>query len=289
MGRHLGLTGAAVAGAFVLGAGVASTATATAETDTSSDSSTAEECVATHDGGGASRGGERTPVPTNSGDGESSDTSVGDEWELAFHDDFDGTEIDHDDWSVYNGGERRSENTIVQDGKLILRTQEQDGHWTAAGVSNSRALKMTYGKYVVRARFDAGDGVRAVALLWPTGHVWPPEVNFYEIPASDPQRTTNQLTNHYGEDNSMIHRSYDGDFTEWHDVGVEWTPDELRFTLDGEVMETITEHVPDRDMWLALQTATGTGGPSSEPGSETPSQVDMEIDQVDIYRYTGGH
>lgn len=206
-------------------------------------------------------------------------------WDLVMQDDFSGSSIDSSKWVVY-GGEGRTrarENAFVGDGKLTLRTTRVGGKWKAAGVGGSRGVVQTYGKYEVRARFDAGYGVRAVALLWPTGSVWPPEVDFYEIASIDTQRRTNKLTLHHGPGHQMEHAKYDADFTQWHTVGVEWTPGMLRYTMDGRVMATMSgSNVPSRPMWLALQ--SGITGISARPDARTPGVVDYEIDWVKVYK-----
>lgn len=218
----------------------------------------------------------------------SADAATGDHhprWRLTFRDHFNGRRIDPNHWAVYGQNDRRAGNTMVRDGRLILRTKRTEQGWTAAGVSNARARKMVYGKYVIRARFDRGYGVRGTALLWPTEGAWPPEVNFFEIDANDPARTVNNLTNHFGARNRMTHRSYGGDFTRWHRIGVIWTPGRLAFTLDGRVMRSIRHHVPRRRMWLGMQTAAG--GMSAKANARTPAAVDFEVDWVKIYRYLG--
>lgn len=204
-------------------------------------------------------------------------------WRLVLSDDFSGNELDSSQWGVYGGPgrTRAQENTFVHDGVLTLRTTQVAGNWKAAGVSNARGLSQTYGKYEVRARFDAGHGVRACGLLWPAWGGWPPEVDFLEIAANDPQRTENDVTNHYGATNRMEHGSYEADFTTWHTVGLEWTPDALVYTLDGEEKVRMTENVPDRPMWLALQ--SGITGLSARPSSLTPDVVDFDIDWVRVY------
>lgn len=209
---------------------------------------------------------------------------AGQSWQLVFNDDFNGSSIDASKWSVYGiaGSTRDRVNASVNNGMLILRTTRVDGQWKGAGVGGSRGLVQTYGKYEVRARFGAGYGVRAAGLLWPAGGGWPPEVDFYEIDGADTKRTTNRLTNHYGATNSMQHASETADFTQWHVVGVEWTPDALRYTLDGVVAVTMTKNVPNRPMWLALQ--SGITGVSAQPGASTPAVVDIDVDWVKIYR-----
>ncbi len=207
---------------------------------------------------------------------------------LAFSDDFSGTRIDRSKWGVYNGGVngyRTAANTIVRDGKLILRTSKVNGVWKGAGVSAGRSNRQTYGKYEMRVRFDRGYGIRCAALLWPASGGWPPEVDFYEVPADSANRTVNTLTNHFGTKYShkMTHARYTGDFTQWHTVGVEWTPTELKYTLDGVVKARMTTNIPKQPMWLGIQTRPGSNL-GVKPNASTPSIVDLEVDWVKIYR-----
>jgi len=205
-------------------------------------------------------------------------------WNLVFRDDFNGTAINKSKWVVYNNpGQRAAENVIVNNGTLKLRTKKIDGIWRPGGIGGSNNVIQTYGKYIARVRMGVGFGVRACALLWPYADPWPPEVDFYELSANDPNRTINRMTDHFGPPHRMIHRSWPGDYRQWHNVGVEWTPTALKFTLDGVVVQTITERVPAQKMWLGLQSGLGSG--ATAPNGTTPPFVDMEVDYVEIYSY----
>lgn len=207
-------------------------------------------------------------------------TNAESSWRTVFYDGFSGSSLDSNKWGKYTGGQRKGENAFVSDGKLVLRTKRTSSGWSSAGVSNARALKQTYGRYTIRARMDKGWGVRAVALLWPAAPVWPPEVNFYELNANDASRTKNNLTNHYPPGNQMTHASVKGNFTEWHTMAVWWSPGLLEYRLDGRTVARMTNHVPNQPMWLGLQSKVG--GMSASPTYSTPSQVDFEIDWVQI-------
>lgn len=208
---------------------------------------------------------------------------------LVFKDDFNGSRIDTSKWGVYNGGnggDRVAQNAIVGNGQLTLRTTKVNGVWKGAGVSAARANKQKYGKYEMRVRFDRGYGVRVAGLLWPANGVWPPEVDFYEIPADNTNRTLNTLTNHYGtrSNHRMHHDSYNADFTQWQTVGVEWTPNKLVYTLNGKPMRTMYKNIPNTAMWLGLQTRPGSWS-GVKPNSSTPQIVDLDVDWVKIYKY----
>jgi beta-glucanase (GH16 family) len=166
--------------------------------------------------------------------------------------------------------------------------------WVSGGVSSARALKQTYGKYLMRVRSDQGAGVSAIALLWPSNNSWPPEIDFFEAPGS---RTSNQATLHCGSggsDGCQVHKSITADFSQWHTVGVEWTPQMISYTLDGSVWATVpsnTASIPSINMELDIQAQAGTcGGSSTCPDATTASQapgVDMQVDWVVAYAAAG--
>ena len=197
-----------------------------------------------------------------------------------FTDQFAGDSLNPADWVVFDGpGPRSARNVHVRNGKLILTTRKLDGQWMAAGVGSNRAVVQTYGKYEARVKVERGQGVRAVALLWPSAPVWPPEVDFFEI--DDPARETNQLTLHYPPNNQMIHASVQSHFCKWHTVGVEWTPTALNYTLDGRVVSTMNAHIPNIPMWMGLQSGMMGGGQA--PGHGTPKRVHYKVGWVRIW------
>ncbi len=207
-------------------------------------------------------------------------------WQLRFRDDFNGTAINRDNWCVFDGpgnghGPRSAKNVLVHDGMLTLRTTQIGGVWTGAGVCAPGATTQIYGKYLMRMRIDKAYGTRATALLWPTVG-FPPEIDFYEIEATDGDRLTNLLTNHYKPGDTMEHARIPGSYSAWHVIGVEWTPTAIRFTMDGKVTATMTEHVPSQKMWLGM--VTGVGKDDHGPNASTPAYVDYDIDWVKVYR-----
>lgn len=211
-------------------------------------------------------------------------------WRLAFSDNFGGSSIARKQWSVYNGaahgnGSWLARNAVVGGGTLALRARRgNSGHYLTAGVSSGRAVTQTYGKYLVRARFQKGHGIRAVMLLWPKKG-WPPEVDFYETTGRDSGRTMNIVTNHWKPRNQMEHALYHSDFSNWHTIGLEWTPGSLKYTLDGQVRAVMTRHVPHQPMWLGMQTAPGSCRAHACPNGSTPRSLDLDIDWVAVYSY----
>ena len=211
---------------------------------------------------------------------------------LVFQAPFSGTAPDPRYWSIFHGpgngtnGPKALANTFVSNGYLVLRAAPINGTWYGAGVCACGVVQ-TYGKYEMMVRFDAGYGIKTAAMLWPANGGWPPEVDFYEISEADPTRSTNVLTNHWRDATGthMEHGLSRGNFTQWHVVGLEWTPGALNFTLDGVVVKTMTSNVPKVPMWFGMNVSLGP--PGVRPNTSTPSHVDADIDWVKIYKYTG--
>ena len=137
----------------------------------------------------------------------------------------------------------------------------------------------------MRFRIDKGAGVAGIALLWPSDEPWPPEIDFAEDGGGNRTKTTATL--HYGADNSQIQASVVADFSQWHTVGVEWTPGHLAYTLDGAVWATMDNpNVPSGLMEMDLQTQAGTCGDAWAPcpDASTPAHVAMQVDWVVAYR-----
>jgi beta-glucanase (GH16 family) len=143
----------------------------------------------------------------------------------------------------------------------------------------------TYGKYLVRFRFDSGAGVAHVLLLWPASESWPPEIDFSEDNGRD--RQTDYGTLHYGANNTQIQNALSVDLTQWHTLGVEWTPGQLVYTVDGRVWaRTANAAVPSVPMVLDMQTQAWACGTNSWEGcvnSTTPAQVNMYVDWAVAY------
>jgi len=215
------------------------------------------------------------------------------QWTLAWEDDF--NTLNKDNWGVYNGpgngktGPRSASNTFGEEGNLILRTAPIDGVCHGAGVSSRDAKAQKYGKFVLRARFEPGYGVRAVGLLWPA-QGWPPEVDFFEINARNVDRDAVVIANHYRNvdgQHRVDQRRVAADYTQWHTIAVEWTPDALRFFLDGAQVAEITDRVPQQPMWLGMQTAQGVISRGIVPDVTKTPKIDFVIDKVEVCTWNG--
>jgi beta-glucanase (GH16 family) len=214
----------------------------------------------------------------------SSVTQAGTTWKLSFSDDF--TRLNQSSWSVYGKGGPSgahcydSANVTVSGGQLKLKVAPSTKckGYSAGGMCACAVTTQTYGKFEARMKATVGNS-KITLLLWGAKD-WPPEIDFAEFPADGLGMTRQRFneTLHYSSKNLMIHSHTDADMTNWHTVGVEWSPGKVVYTLDGRAKTTITQHVPSVDMWMGIQTA----------GSKTATLAYTYIDWVHVYKYLGG-
>jgi beta-glucanase (GH16 family) len=224
-------------------------------------------------------------------------------WNEVFADDFTGNSVGGQ-WMKYwgvpggdSGGFFDPAHDSVSNGELTISGYQDaadDAYdagastYVTGGVSTLHAFSQTYGKYLVRFRMDAGQGVAFAIMLWPETNTWPPEIDFAEDNGSD--RQMNTATLHYGADNTQVERTVGVNLTQWHTMGVEWTSDKLVYTLDGHPWATVdSPNVPDVPMEFAIQTqgwACGLSNWEQCPNSSTPSVVGLHVDWVVAYAPT---
>lgn len=194
--------------------------------------------------------------------GSTAATDSSDPFTLVFDDEFSGNSLDMNKWVPYYGLEGGFTGTTF-DG--YTNCQEGNGELTlnvtanyllgrpfrSCGVGTWNSLVQTYGKYEFRARIDSGYHWDGLGILWPKSSFWPPEVDACEYSAA---RDDCMFTLHYGMFNDRLMNHFKGDFTQWHTIAIEWTPDRLSWLLDGVVQCETTVGVPQEPMWFGLMT-----------------------------------
>ena len=218
-------------------------------------------------------------------------------WGKAFYvDNFTEKSLSPKDWNIYNdtgklskGGSRRlASATRVAGGALQFDGHIDPKYGNVSGGVQSRKY-LTYGRWEVRMRAQAGTGYDPVALLWPKGK-WPNdgEVDMVEVPNGTRKSEIEFL--HYGSDNHKAGRTFKYDFTKWHTVAVDWLPDHVTFYIDGTALWTVHRNlnpkknlVPGTPFALALQNDEGCSQ-TCKRNSKTPKHVMMYVDWVKIYK-----
>ena len=195
----------------------------------------------------------------------------------------------------------RAENAEVRGGRLVIQARKelmtQAADWGGQRYTSSRLLtkglsEWTYGFFEVRAKLPCGKGswpaiwMLNSAVDWPRGG----ELDIMEHVGRQPGRVLSTV--HTG----AAHGKGTGDAaqvpdacTAFHDYQLHWTPQELRFGVDGKVHFVYANAGTGRDQWpfdapqfLILNIAIG--GDLGGKVDDSIFPVRMEVDHVRVHQ-----
>ena len=189
----------------------------------------------------------------------------------------------------------RPENIIIENGVLKITAKAenfQGSAYTSSRIKSQDRFEFTYGKIEARAKLPTGGGT------WPA--LWLLGADFETNPW--PAAGEIDYMEHVGNQQDVIFSSlhYPGNFggnaitetitvpnvsTEFHIYAVEWTPQVIRFSVDGNVYHTFANSpiLPfNKDFFLIVNVAMG----GSFGGNIDPSfqQSSMEVDYIRVYQ-----
>lgn len=212
------------------------------------------------------------PVPEAGPETEPRPVLPGTEWQLVFSDEFSGTEVNRDNWTVYDrstygdGNNElaclmdRPENVSVADGVLTitaraehppLRCGDRDARFSGGRSYSSSFLdsrgkvSFEYGRFEVRVKTPNAHG--HTKGLWPAFWLRPDdggigEIDVFEIIGTSPDdpdtssRTTQSIHYDYVKTHPKQNQAYDlpsGTFADgFHTHALEWGPGFLRWYVD---------------------------------------------------------
>jgi len=238
------------------------------------------------------------------------------EWQLVFHDEFGGDELDTSKWvTCYwwddggctnegnnNLGWYQPGNVLLEGGKLILRAKEEtvsspDGkayRYTSGMVTTGRDTydlsaepKATF-KHVyveMRARVPASQGLWPAFWLLPADQESKPEIDVMEMLGDNPYEV--HMNFHYLDEQGDENRAgytwtspepLDG----WHVFAHDWQPGALTWYVDGVKHSHLNEYIPDEPMYLIANLAVGGDWPGA-PDDSTTFPSDFEIDYIRVW------
>jgi beta-glucanase (GH16 family) len=244
------------------------------------------------------------------------------DWTLIFSDEFGDSELDPSKWTTCywwgNGGCTISsnneqewyqpENVFIQDGNLLLRSQEEmiwgsDGRpydYTSGMVTTGRdssdltnptRFSFLYGYAEIRAKIPKGKGLWAAFWLLPDNNTSKPEIDVMEILGHEPSSV--KMHFHYlnedGDKNAPGNEWIGPDFSsDWHTYGIDWQPDMLTWYVDGIERWRFDDakHIPETTMYLLMNLAVGGDWPGA-PNDSTEFPSDYKIDYLRVWRRSG--
>jgi len=140
-----------------------------------------------------------------------------------------------------------------------------------------------YGRYEVRFRADPIVGYKGAWLLWPKSETWPRDGEI-DFPEGDFDRTISAFVHRQGATTGSDQDAFPTTalWPDWHTAVTEWTPAAVRFYLDGALIGTATERIPNTPMRLVIQNETTLAG--FVPADAVQGHV--LIDRVAVWSYT---
>ncbi|MDB6022114.1 MAG: Beta-glucanase/Beta-glucan synthetase [Pedosphaera sp.] len=222
-------------------------------------------------------------------------------WKLTFADEFNGSQLDTNKWNLQDpwGRERNLElQAYVKDafetvdGILRIKAEKRpafyagkERNYTSGMLTTYGKFSQRYGRFEIRCRIPKGKGMWPAFWLLPDPLGWPPEIDILEILGHEPGKL--YMTHHFRNDQRQ-HKSHGGqwagpDFSkEFHEFAVEWTPQEIKWLVDGIERCHSTDSIPQTKMYILLNLAVGGDWPGA-PDDQTHFPAAFEVDYVRVY------
>ncbi|MFK7804631.1 MAG: family 16 glycosylhydrolase [Anaerolineae bacterium] len=256
-----------------------------------------------------------TPIPTATPEPTAVPEGYIEGWELVWQDEFEGTEIDLTKWSheVHGRPANRElqyytdfpENSFIEDGNLVIQALEEKyigRNYTSARIRTLGKGDWKYGRFESRMRLPEGQGIWPAFWMLPTAWKyggWPAsgEIDIMEMVGHQPGKVHGTL--HYGGLGNRIFTGDDYDLPagekfidDFHVFAVEWEEGEIRWYIDGELVqtqnkwETKNKEFPapfDEEFHIILNLAVGGQWPGS-PDETTVFPQQLVVDYVRVYQ-----
>jgi beta-glucanase (GH16 family) len=220
----------------------------------------------------------------------------GKQWKLAWHDEFDGQQLDETKWNRLGDWKRRDGYWVKEDaylngkGSLVLRTRKDGDRYTCGAVNTAGKFEHAFGYYVARCKLPKQPGHWPAFWLMAAGvnHVGDEgrdgtEIDIIEVPWRDGRLTSNLHWDGYGK----AHKSAGTKFARpdilegWHTFGLLWLPTEYVFYVDGqETWRSSAGGVSQVPEYVKLTEEIGTWGGEIQKAS-LPDYC--EVDYVRVY------
>jgi beta-glucanase (GH16 family) len=223
------------------------------------------------------------PIPIDTPDG----------WELVWSDEFDGDEIDLENWTYDIGGwgwgngelqyyTDRPENARLQNGLLVIEGRQErfeDNYYTSARLLTQGLQEFQYGRIEARTKVPEGKGMWPAFWMLGAGfeqdaadqaNRWPfvGEIDIMEYVGKEPDKVFGTVHGPGYAGAGSIGKSIrldDEVADDWHTYGVEWDEDGIRWFFDGEQYFELgpddlgpqVDWVFDRPFFIILNLALG--------------------------------
>jgi beta-glucanase (GH16 family) len=236
-------------------------------------------------------------------------------YELVWSDEFDGDEINLENWSfvLWDAGkvnnewqkyEENVDNYKVENGILYITAtktgENKKGGYTSTRLSSQKKKEFKYGRIEFRAKMPKGRGTWPALWMLGSNHDeagWPKcgEIDIMEYVGYQPNTTHSNIhtQNDYGYTNNKVSLNLKTAEEAFHTYGIIWTEDAISFYIDhpNNIKNTYSPEVKDNDNWaynqpfyLIMNFAVGGTWGGKKGVDETIWPLTMEVDYVRVYQ-----
>jgi serine/threonine protein kinase/beta-glucanase (GH16 family) len=217
------------------------------------------------------------------------------EWILAFHDEFDGNQLDRSRWNLNSreGGPLYSfvDDAVQQRNGTLSITAERRSlapgkPYTTGLISMVAGTAQKYGWWEVRARLPKGKAIMPLFRLLPPDGRYPPQITLFGNNSLTGVRSLTHGKGAVHGSGSEVSRDL-GDMASlegFHVFACEWEPSYVKWYVDGNLKGSVKDHLPQ--VPLCLFASIRVGGEVS-PDSSTVFPTALEVDYVRVFRKAG--
>ncbi len=214
-------------------------------------------------------------------------------WEPTFTEEFNTKELEFPKWSLHDpwGHPRNRESQLwtpesveLANGSAKLIARKNAGY-TSGIITTYGSFAQTYGRFEIRCKIPAGQGLLPKFWLLPIPSGEIPSIDILAVTGQQPTKAL--FSNTWGDEKTE--RSYSGSWDtadlskDFHTFTLEWREDKLIWFIDGKERFRSTQGVPHQPMYLIASLAVG-GTEAKWPDSSTPFPAAFEIDYIRVWR-----
>lgn len=232
-------------------------------------------------------------------------------WRLVWRDEFDKSgRPDPAKWGYEKGfvrndelqfyTEDRRENARVEQGRLVIEARKDgfEGHpVSSASLTTRGKAAWTFGKIEVRARIPTGKGTWPAIWMLGAGGRWPQDGEIDILEAVGHEKDKAFATIHSTKLGGTEHEAYGVSAfvpdlgKEFHTYALEWTTDQIVWTIDGKPVHRYAKADPhgvawvfDKPQYLILNLAIGGSWGGQQGVDESIYPARFEVDFVRVYQ-----
>lgn len=216
--------------------------------------------------------------------------------QLIWSDEFDKKYVNTKKWNIVDWAATKNnelqyynpKNISIYNGSLRIISKKEslkNREYTSGAIETKGKLDLLYGKIEIRARLPKGQGLFPAFWLLPSDDSYLPEIDIMEMLGHETNKIW--MVYHWFSNTGTQERDYSftigPDFSEYfHIFTLEWSPEKLVWYIDDEEVFSVLENIPNKPLYLYINTAIGGDWPK-DPDATTQFPQYLDVDYIRVY------